>query len=206
MKARCGFAVIFAPQSRGGRIGRETWTPTGFVSTERNPVRHVSLTWPETITYSALMKIKRFCGWVALTCVVAGSSILASAADQTDAVDEYVRSEMTKQHVPGLALLVSRDGKIVRAQGYGLANVELQVPVKPETIFQSGSVGKQFTATAVMMLVEEGKIGLDDPLTKYFPDGPADLEAGHDSRIVEPYGRIHGLSKGLRFSEGLQRG
>jgi CubicO group peptidase (beta-lactamase class C family) len=47
------------------------------------------------------------------------------------------------------------------------------VPVKPETIFQSGSVGKQFTATAVMMLVEEGKIGLDDSLPKYFPDAPA---------------------------------
>ena len=47
------------------------------------------------------------------------------------------------------------------------------MPVKPETIFQSGSVGKQFTATAVMMLVEEGKIGLDDPLTKYFADAPA---------------------------------
>jgi CubicO group peptidase (beta-lactamase class C family) len=54
-----------------------------------------------------------------------------------------------------------------------MANVELQVAVKPETIFQSGSVGKQFTATAVMMLVEEGKIGLDDPLTKYFADAPA---------------------------------
>lgn len=69
-------------------------------------------------------------------------------------------------------MLVSRGGQVIRAQGYGLANVELQVPVKPETIFQSGSVGKQFTATAVMMLVEEGKIGLDDPLTKYFPDAP----------------------------------
>jgi len=80
---------------------------------------------------------------------------------------------MAKLRIPGLALLVSRDGQVIRAQGYGFANVELQVPVKPETIFQSGSVGKQFTATAVMMLVEEGKIGLDDPLTKYFPDGPA---------------------------------
>lgn len=69
-------------------------------------------------------------------------------------------------------MLVSRGGQVIRAQGYGLANVELQVPVKPETIFQSGSVGKQFTATAVMMLVEEGKIGLEDPLTKYFPDAP----------------------------------
>src|SRR5208282_6075026 len=54
--------------------------------------------------------------------------------------------------------------RVVRAEGFGLANVELNVPVKPETVFQSGSVAKQFTAAAVMMLVEEGKIGLDDPL------------------------------------------
>ena len=74
---------------------------------------------------------------------------------------------------PGVALLVSRNGEIVRAQGFGFSNVELQVPVKPETLFQSGSVGKQFTATAIMMLVEEGKISLDDSITKYFPDAPA---------------------------------
>jgi CubicO group peptidase (beta-lactamase class C family) len=80
---------------------------------------------------------------------------------------------MQKRHIPGLALLVSRDGKIVRAQGYGFSNLELQVPVKPETIFQSGSMGKQFTATAVMMLVEQGKIGLDDPLSRYFTDAPS---------------------------------
>ena len=80
---------------------------------------------------------------------------------------------MQRQHIPGLALLVARSGKIVQGEGFGLANVELQVPVKPETVFQSGSVGKQFTATAVMMLVEEGKVGLDDPLTKYFSDAPA---------------------------------
>jgi len=95
------------------------------------------------------------------------------AEQAPDAVDEYVRAEMEKQHIPGLSLLVSRDGNAIRAQGYGFANVELQVPVKPETVFQSGSVGKQFTATAVMMLVEESKIGLEDPLTKFFADAPA---------------------------------
>jgi CubicO group peptidase (beta-lactamase class C family) len=88
------------------------------------------------------------------------------------AVPDYVKAEMQHQHIPGLALLVARNGKIVQSEGFGLANVELQVPVKPETIFQSGSVGKQFTATAVMMLVEQGKVGLDDPLTKYFADAP----------------------------------
>lgn len=102
--------------------------------------------------------------------VAASMSVVGAAQD--DAVDQYVRAEMQKQHIPGMALLVSRDGKPVRTQGYGFANVELQSPAKPESIFQSGSVGKQFTATAVMMLVEEGKIGLEDPLTKYFPDAP----------------------------------
>lgn len=119
------------------------------------------------------MKIRHICDGVVLGLVLALFSSLAFAADQASAVDEYIHSEMAKQHIPGLALLVSRGGEIVRAQGYGLANVELQVPVTPETIFQSGSVGKQFTATAVMMLVEEGKIGLEDPLTRYFPDAPA---------------------------------
>jgi CubicO group peptidase (beta-lactamase class C family) len=98
---------------------------------------------------------------------------IAPALVQSEAVDDFVKSEMTKQHIPGVALLVSRSGQPILTKGYGMANLELQVPVKPATIFQSGSVGKQFTATAVMMLVEEGKIGLDDSLTKFFPDGPA---------------------------------
>ena len=106
-----------------------------------------------------------------LVLVIAPPAIAQNAI--SNSVDEYVRSEMQRQHIPGLALLVSRNGKIVQAQGYGLSNVELQVPVKPETIFQSGSMGKQFTATAIMMLVEDGKIALDDPISKYFPGAPA---------------------------------
>src|SRR5712691_10164031 len=98
---------------------------------------------------------------------------LAQDSTLASSVSEYVKAEMQRQRIPGLSLLVAKNGKIVLAEGFGLANVELQVPAKPETIFQSGSVGKQFTATAVMMLVEEGKIGIDDPLTKYFSDAPA---------------------------------
>lgn len=100
--------------------------------------------------------------------------LLSPASAQSDAaVSDYVHSQMQKQHIPGVAILVARDGTIVRAEGFGLANVELQVPVKAETVFQSGSMGKQFTATAIMMLVEQGKVGLDDPLSKYFPNAPA---------------------------------
>src|SRR5438270_958225 len=87
-------------------------------------------------------------------------------------VDDYIRAEMHRQQVPGLSLAVAKDGQIILAKGYGFANVEHQVPVKPETIFQSGSMGKQFTATAVMMLVEAGKLSLSDPITKFFSDAP----------------------------------
>ena len=100
------------------------------------------------------------------------SAPLTATDRQADEVTRSVRAEMGRQHIPGLALLVARKGRTIRAEGYGLANVELNVPVKPDTVFQSGSVGKQFTAAAVMMLVEAGKIGLDDPLTKYFAQAP----------------------------------
>src|SRR5215475_1046798 len=90
----------------------------------------------------------------------------------TTKVDDYVAAEMQKQHIPGLSLAVLKNGHIIQVKGYGFANVEHQVPVKPETIFQSGSVGKQFTATAVMILVEEGKIKLDDSISKYLTNTP----------------------------------
>jgi CubicO group peptidase (beta-lactamase class C family) len=105
--------------------------------------------------------------------VLAGNAVCQTSGQTSDAVAQYVQAEMAQQHIPGLALLVSRNGEPVRAQGFGFSNVELQVPVKPETLFQSGSMGKQFAATAIMMLVEEGKINLDDSITKYFPEAPA---------------------------------
>ena len=114
-----------------------------------------------------------FCACLSLASLLNAALAAQTAPTPTpEAVADYVQAEMQRQHIPGLALLVARHGEIVLARGFGLSNVELNTPVKPETIFQSGSVGKQFTATAVMMLVEEGKIGLDDPLTKFFPDAP----------------------------------
>jgi len=91
---------------------------------------------------------------------------------QLSSVDTFVASEMKKERIPGVAVGVYSRGRILLAKGYGLANVELDVPVKPQTIFQSGSVGKQFTSAAIMMLVEEDKLALDDSITKYFPAAP----------------------------------
>jgi CubicO group peptidase (beta-lactamase class C family) len=97
----------------------------------------------------------------------------ALTASQRASIDAFVTAEMKRERVPGVAVGVYSRGTVLLAKGYGLANVELSVPVKPETLFQSGSVGKQFVSTAVMMLVEDGKLSLDDSITKYFPDAPA---------------------------------
>src|SRR5215467_3749486 len=87
-------------------------------------------------------------------------------------VDEIVRAQMREQNIPGVSLAVIQRGKIVKAAGYGFADLELRVPVSPEMLFKSGSLVKQFTATSVMMLVEEGKIGLDDKISKYLDQAP----------------------------------
>ena len=104
--------------------------------------------------------------------VLAAAVVALAQSNPEAAVDAFIKAEMEKQKIPGVSLAVARDGKPLIVKGYGFANVEHQVPVKPETIFQSGSVGKQFTAMAVMMLVEEGKIGLDDKISKYLGEVP----------------------------------
>src|ERR1700686_2361554 len=116
------------------------------------------------------MTLRRFFYLAISWFLFASAIVFPQSIDTRSAVEAYVKAEIQRQHIPGFSLLVAKGGKLVLGGGFGLANVELQVPAKPETIFQSGSVGKQFTATAVMMLVEEGKVGLDDPLTKYFAD------------------------------------
>ena len=101
-----------------------------------------------------------------------GAQVAALTTTQIRSIDRYVTAEMTRQRIPGVEVGVYRNGHSVLAKGYGLANVELKVPVRPTTLMQSGSVGKQFAATAIMMLVEQGKIGLDDSIAKYFPEAP----------------------------------
>ena len=91
---------------------------------------------------------------------------------ETDPIDAWVESYMADNQVPGLALAVIEGGRIVKAQGYGLANLEHHVPVTPSTVFQSASVGKQFTAAGILLLVQDGKLALDDPISKYLRGAP----------------------------------
>src|SRR5688572_21534748 len=113
------------------------------------------------------------------TLLIALSPAWASAQDGSTGsapdlqIDAFVRTQMAARHIPGLTVAVVKDGTVVLERGYGLANVEHGVPAEPTTIYQLASVTKQFTATAVMMLVEEGKLTLATPLRSVLPDVPA---------------------------------
>lgn len=89
-----------------------------------------------------------------------------------DKVDDYVRAQLQERHIPGAAVAVIKNGQIVKAAGYGLASVEFNVPATEETVFEIGSISKQITAAAIMLLVEEGKVSLDERISRYLPGTP----------------------------------
>jgi D-alanyl-D-alanine carboxypeptidase len=95
-----------------------------------------------------------------------------SSSSPSDAVDALVAAQMADRHIPGVALAVVRGGKVIKAAGYGIADLEHQVPVTPETVFKIGSVSKQFIATGIMLLAQDGKLTVDDPVAKFFTDAP----------------------------------
>jgi D-alanyl-D-alanine carboxypeptidase len=97
---------------------------------------------------------------------------VSSVGAQADPIDDFVAAQMRQFHVPGLTLVVVKKGEIIKARGYGLANVAQKIPAAAETVYKIGSVSKQFVATGIMLLVQEGKLGLDDPVSKYLDDTP----------------------------------
>jgi CubicO group peptidase (beta-lactamase class C family) len=100
------------------------------------------------------------------------AGLAAVGAVRADGVDELFRATLARERVPGAALLVVRDARVLRISTYGLANVELNVPVRHDTMFQTGSLGKQFTAAAVLLLQERGRISLSDPVSRYLGTVP----------------------------------
>jgi CubicO group peptidase (beta-lactamase class C family) len=102
-----------------------------------------------------------------------GAALFSAAVlAHADAIDDFANAYLKRTKAPGLVLGIVQDGVLMRAQGYGYANVEHRVPVHADTVFQSGSVGKMFTAVAVMLMVEDGKLRLDESIRTYLPDSP----------------------------------
>lgn len=107
----------------------------------------------------------------------AGAAIAAPVLAQSGDVDQYVKTEMERQHIPGLSLVVARDGKIVKQSSYGLASIEFSAPATNVTLYQIASATKSFAAAAVMMLVEEGKFRTTDSITRLLPGLPEKWDA-----------------------------
>ena len=105
-----------------------------------------------------------------LASVFAVLSLAVSAA--ADPIDDYVRAQLATRHLPGVSLAVIKDGKILKAAGYGLASLELNAPASERTVYEIGSISKQFAADAVLLLAEDGKLSLDDLLSKYLQKTP----------------------------------
>lgn len=98
--------------------------------------------------------------------------LLLTFSIRADKVDDFVRSQLTERHIPGAAIAVIKNGKIIKMKGYGVASVEFNVPVTTETVFEIGSVSKQLTAAGIMLLVQDGKVNLDEKISKYLPNTP----------------------------------
>ena len=96
-----------------------------------------------------------------------------TASSSADDIDDFVQAQMEKLRIPGLTLAVVQDGTVVKQQAYGLANVEFEVPIQTDTVFLIASITKTFTAAAILSLLEEGKLSLDDSVTKFLPVLPA---------------------------------
>ncbi|HET7040252.1 MAG TPA: serine hydrolase domain-containing protein [Gemmatimonadales bacterium] len=130
--------------------------------------------------------------------LVAQQPDLARAADT-------IFDRWNSTHGPGCAVGVAQNGKTLLTRGYGMADLETGTAITPETIFESGSVAKQFTATAVVLLALDGKLSLDDPVRNYFPELP---DYGRPLTIRHLLTHTSGLREwsSLVAAEGWQRG
>jgi CubicO group peptidase (beta-lactamase class C family) len=95
----------------------------------------------------------------------------AQAPALPDAVDRFIRAEVARQQIPGMSVAVLRGDSVLLARGYGFANLEHRVPATDSTVYAVGSVSKQFTAAAIVLLSQQGRLQLEDPITRYLPEG-----------------------------------
>ena len=110
---------------------------------------------------------------LAASCAPQNASPVATPTpDWRAQVDAIALGALAHQHLAGLSLAVARDGVVLYAQGYGYQNIAKRVPATPHTIYNIASITKQFTAACVMLLDQEGKLRVDDPISKFLPGFP----------------------------------
>lgn len=127
-----------------------------------------------------------------------GSQLSLNAQDLSYQIDNKLKEKFTDDG-PGAVFLVAKKGDIIYKKAFGLADLELQVPMETNNVFEIGSMTKQFTAISILMLVEKGKLRLDDEITEYIPDYPTQ---GHKITIHHLLNHTSGI-KSFTSVKGL---
>jgi CubicO group peptidase (beta-lactamase class C family) len=104
--------------------------------------------------------------------LVGALCLIQASAAQTDRVDDYIKAEMKKFHLPGLSMVVLKNGQIVTAAGYGFADTDRKIPATPDTVYKIGSISKQFIAAGILLLMQDGRLALDDPVGNFLDGTP----------------------------------
>lgn len=125
-------------------------------------------------------------------------SLAASRDGQLAAAIDEIFADLTKPGSPGCALGVARDGKVLYQKGYGLANIEQNVPITPQTVFDIGSTSKQFSASSVLLLEKQGKLSVNDDIRKFIPELP---DYGKKITILQLLNHSSGLRDYLTLME-----
>lgn len=137
---------------------------------------------------------------VVIVMMASGRRTQASSPEVRD-IDELLTG-VFKRDEPGAAVIVTRKGEPIFRRGYGLADMELKVPVQPDMVFRVGSVTKQFTAVAILMLEEQGKLSVTDPIAKFLPDYPT---AGQTITIEHLLTHTSGIKSYTSMPEWLSK-
>ena len=130
--------------------------------------------------------------------VVASSAAFGTAGlaqrTRSDSVDRFLVAEMTRRHIPGMAIAVMRGDSVLKMGYYGTADIQRKIPVSAATSFAIASMSKAFTDVAALMLADEGKLSLDDSVRRYLPDAPSTWSAitlrrlmNHTSGLVDDW-------------------
>ncbi|MEK7833475.1 MAG: serine hydrolase [Acidobacteriota bacterium] len=143
-------------------------------------------------------------GWFIMMLVAAlAIQTMAQATATDNALTSSINQEMEKTFkpdAPGAAVIAVKDGQVVFRKSYGMANLELGVAIEPDMIFRIGSITKQFTAVATLMLMEQGKLSLTDEITKFLPDYPTQ---GHKITIEHLLTHTSGIKSYTGLPEWL---
>ncbi len=114
------------------------------------------------------------CTCTALSAAETQAQVVTPTAEALSALDTYIEEYLAANNVPGALVAVASRSRLLHLQTYGYANVELSVPVVERTVFEIGSISKQFVAAATMLLVEENKVALEDPVHRFLPYLPSE--------------------------------